>query len=755
LAALVLAALALVSPAAPAPSVLKDVSTFGFPDFLSTLNSSSKGWIFAPPFVGLKGVELNGVLLTGNSGTNDPSTGLAFTTTASNYVVNGFDWTATEQRPARNGICRGGLHGGLQPLGMKLKTAPGHPYLVEILALGAAAQKRAFNVVVDGQTVVKDWTILADKAANRLLRLQVPAAGESLELRFTPGTAPGADPNPAISAVALTDLTGGAWPYDPRLTRADRPAPEYRVLVFSKTLGYRHANIPLGVEAIRRLGLDNGFAVDATEDSAVFTAPNLARYKVVLLLSVTGDVFDYEQESALRNYVEGGGGFAAIHGAIFGPGACEDKWAWYGDLCCTTFKNHSAIVPGRVDAEDGANPSMAGLPARWFRADEWYNYTANPRPCARVLATVDESTYVGGTVGQDHPIAWCRRLGRGAVWYTAMGHTDASFQDPFFLQHVLGGIQLVAGAKPGEFAPRPKPAKTAGGVSAFTIEPSGDAQWTVRYGGQKLLTYAHGKFKPYVKELFTLTGANLLRDAPYDHLHHHGLMYAIRANGVNFWEETAGCGFEKPAGPPAFETEVDAQGHPQAVLRQTLHWVGPDDASLSDPAKAAILVEHRALRLGVDEAQFEVALRWQSAFEVGTKSNQVTLTGANYHGFGLRFPQELDPLAKHLNAGGAPDLNGRQDVSQHKWGSVSFNRPEQPATLVLFGHPSNARGDAWFFTMRAPFAYLSATQNLDKEPLVYRAGEKFQVNYLVALYPRLLSPEAIAARGQASETSKP
>ena len=89
-------------------------------------------------------------------------------------------------------------------------------------------------------------------------------------------------------------------------------------------------------------------------------------------------------------YILGGGGFAAIHGALFGPSACEDKWAWYGEMCCVSFKNHSAVVPALVDIEDGTNPSTAGLPKRWTRTDEWYNYDGTPRGKARVLATLDE-----------------------------------------------------------------------------------------------------------------------------------------------------------------------------------------------------------------------------------------------------------------------------------------------------------------------------------------------------------------------------
>ena len=282
-------------------------------------------------------------------------------------------------------------------------------------------------------------------------------------------------------------------------------------------------------------------------------------------------------------------------------------------------------------------------------------------------------------------------------------------------------------------------------------------EWTVSHQGRKLLVYSFApqKFKPYVKELGTITGDNILRDSPFDHLHHHALMYAIKVNGINFWEEVPGCGVEKPITTSAPELGVDAQGRPRAVIRQTLHWLAAQDAFLHDTTPAALLIEQRTLTLTVDESAREVALQWKSAFKVGAKTNEVTLTGANYHGLGMRFLQEFDPIVRHLNAGGAPDLKGRQDVSKHGWGSVSFDRPGKPVTLVLMGHPSNARGDAWFFTMREPFAYLSATQNLDKEPLVYRSGQTFELNYLLTVYPELKPADAINQRAQSWQTAKP
>jgi len=243
---------------------------------------------------------------------------------------------------------------------------------------------------------------------------------------------------------------------------ANQKTTTFRVLVFSKTLGFRHANIPLGVETIRDLGRRNGFLVDATEESSVFAAENLSRYKVVVFLSVTGDVLNEAQEKAFREFVLGGGGFVGIHGALFGPSACEENWGWYHQLCGVSFKNHSAVLHARVDIEDAANPSTAGLSAHWSRTDEWYNYEGSPRGTAHVLATVDESTYKGGTVGSDHPIAWCKPMGKGIMWYTAMGHTEESFREEQFLRHILGGIQLAARAKSADLTPNKRLPAPAG-----------------------------------------------------------------------------------------------------------------------------------------------------------------------------------------------------------------------------------------------------------------------------------------------------
>ena len=277
------------------------------------------------------------------------------------------------------------------------------------------------------------------------------------------------------------------------------------------------------------------------------------------------------------------------------------------------------------------------------------------------------------------------------------------------------------------------------------------AAWSVQHRGHTLFTYAFapGKFKPYVQEMATVEGFNILRDAPFDHLHHHALMFAIRVNGINFWEEVPGCGVQKPVQTADPKVGVSPAGLPQASLTQVLHWLAPQDAFQPDTTARALLVERRTLTLTVDEPRREVALQWRSEFEVGQATNEVTLGGANYYGLGARFLQELDPIAAHFTATGPLDLaNNRQDVSQHPWAAVAFDRAGTPVTFAMFGAPKNTGGAPWFFSMKTPFAYLSATQRLDQQPLKCVRGDRFQLDYLVVVQSGIAGKDQLEARYQ-------
>src|SRR5689334_12415610 len=231
-----------------------------------------------------------------------------------------------------------------------------------------------------------------------------------------------------------------------------------KVLVFSKTAGFRHDSIPAGITMLNELGAANGFTVTATEDSAQFTEANLEQFDVVVFLSTTSDVLNDTQQTAFEHYIEGGGGYVGIHAAT----DTEYGWAWYGQMLGGYFRNHPAGTPtATVRIEDKDEPSTTGLPDPWTRTDEWYNFQPPTNPVVngggndysprdsgvKVLATVDESTYDeqdGNTTDDDHPVTWCTDFDGGRAWYTALGHTQASYSEAPFRQMVLGGLKTAA-----------------------------------------------------------------------------------------------------------------------------------------------------------------------------------------------------------------------------------------------------------------------------------------------------------------------
>jgi len=217
--------------------------------------------------------------------------------------------------------------------------------------------------------------------------------------------------------------------------------PQPACLLYSQTSGYRHRSIPKGIAAIRKLGLAHGFAVEASEDPAVFRPDNLKRFQAVAFLNTTGNILDTGGRAALEAFVAGGGGFAGVHAA------CDTgyDWPWYGNLVGAYFRRHPrGIHRAVVRIVDAGHASTRRLPKLWPRWDEWYDYQANPRAeGVKVLAVLDEGTYFGGTMGADHPIVWCHERAGGRAWYTGCGHTQRGFSDPHYLRHLLGGLKYV------------------------------------------------------------------------------------------------------------------------------------------------------------------------------------------------------------------------------------------------------------------------------------------------------------------------
>ncbi len=287
----------------------------------------------------------------------------------------------------------------------------------------------------------------------------------------------------------------------------------------------------------------------------------------------------------------------------------------------------------------------------------------------------------------------------------------------------------------------------AGPLRALTDRAIGRVAVLFKDKPVMVYTFASNQWKPYVKELWTLSGENVLLDAPSDHLHHHGLMHAIAVNGTNFWEEATDPGVQKPVAPPSVEAKSGTDTVPSVVIRQPVHWVARQNRALADTAPAALLEELRTVTVTVDEANGEVAVRWQGAFTAGRGAPAVNLTGSVYFGLGLRFAHPFDGTAIRLNSAGTPYIapSAGNEATVADWTALTQTIAGRDVTVAMFDQPANA-GRSVFFSMLNGFAYLSGTQELDRVPIQYRQGEKFALDYLVLARDQRLSAVELAKR---------
>lgn len=254
-----------------------------------------------------------------------------------------------------------------------------------------------------------------------------------------------------------------------------------------------------------------------------------------------------------------------------------------------------------------------------------------------------------------------------------------------------------------------------------------DTRVSITQEGKEVLGYRYAgvPFKPYADVLATPSGINVLRDAPADHLHHHALMYAVKLNGVNFWEEGQAPG---------------VQAHQQldpltAGFRETLEWRSPEGA--------AIAAESRTLTLLTAPDLHATLLTWASTMKPSDPAATVELTGSHYHGLGMRFLVSMDTGGKFMNANDDPGeiVRGTELLSHGKWCAYQALADGKPVTAAMFDSPENPRPVTWF-TMTGSFAYLSATLESHRVPT--KLGT-LNLKYGVALWDGHVSREEIEA----------
>lgn len=229
-------------------------------------------------------------------------------------------------------------------------------------------------------------------------------------------------------------------------------AEQFKVLVFTKTMGWHHESIHDGITAMRNLAKRHHFVMDWHEDAAVFEDERLKQYQVVVFLLTSGDILNETQQAAMERFIRSGKGYVGIHSAS----DTEYDWDWYTKMVGRTFHVHPEIQTAKIDVLDKNFPGLELMPKRFLWTEEWYEFGAERTKGLNYILAVDEKTYdpaadwgkvKGSGMGKFHPVAWYHHYDGGRAFYTALGHQPATYSEPLFLAHVYGGIYWAATGK--------------------------------------------------------------------------------------------------------------------------------------------------------------------------------------------------------------------------------------------------------------------------------------------------------------------
>jgi type 1 glutamine amidotransferase len=221
-----------------------------------------------------------------------------------------------------------------------------------------------------------------------------------------------------------------------------------RVLVFTRENLWMHPSTPVASAALLAMCEARGFSVTASHDEKVFDSFRLAQFDVVVFAVTSGIVLDDPGRLAFEAWVRGGGGVVGLHSAS----ATELEWPFFIELMGAQFLGHPpGLFAADITVEDSTHPTVAGLPPRWNRTDEWYYFVQRPEEQAglHILLALDEASAVpdlpaDARVGF-HAVTWTHERFGGRSFYTAMGHTSEAYAEPAFLDMVAAAIAWTAG----------------------------------------------------------------------------------------------------------------------------------------------------------------------------------------------------------------------------------------------------------------------------------------------------------------------
>lgn len=244
----------------------------------------------------------------------------------------------------------------------------------------------------------------------------------------------------AVTALLMAVFLGGM---------AAKPEPislsGQRVLVFSKTVGFRHDSIGKGQETLSALAKQEGFTVIFSEDAKVFHDAALAGFDAVIFLNTTGDVLEADQQKAFETYIRAGHGVLGIHSATDTEG--DGKWPWFTTLIGGHFKHHPEIQEAELqitDPKDAAivfNPDLKGKASFRF-TDEWYDFR-DANAAVHAIISIDRESYKGSQDTGFDPMVWSNRHDGGKAFFIGLGHRKETYDTPLMQHLILDGLRFV------------------------------------------------------------------------------------------------------------------------------------------------------------------------------------------------------------------------------------------------------------------------------------------------------------------------
>ena len=240
------------------------------------------------------------------------------------------------------------------------------------------------------------------------------------------------------------------------------------ILVIGQTKGFEHDSVSDAMAAIYNMGKDSGlWDTMLRTDTELITKKDLGRntktldyYDAIVFANTTSELdLDDSQKKDMMSFIkEEGKGFVGIHAAM----DTNYKWPEYGEMIGGWFDQHPwSTFNAPIINEAPDFPAVRHFPKAFVKYDEIYQAKEWSRDKVNVLLSLDPNklNYDNPRVHRkdhDFAVAWGKSYGKGRVFYSTLGHTQESWNDPDIRKMYFEAIKWVLGMTEGSTASHPK-----------------------------------------------------------------------------------------------------------------------------------------------------------------------------------------------------------------------------------------------------------------------------------------------------------